>query len=172
MSRLTEADVFLHNEHIIRETSYIYGKGLEPEDCLMVANEGFLYAIRCYQKGISEFQPYAKTCMYKHINNAKKELNRIKRIESKLSLDQPIKAEENSETIGNVFFQVSGDFVNSVLLRDFLDSLEDELKIIAWMCIDQYTSEEIMKTRNISKVKLAHHKKMIRELFLQYDQLI
>ena len=102
MGKLTEADVFLYNEHIIREASYIYGKGLEPEDCLMVAKEGFLYAIRCYQKGISEFQPYARNCMYKHINKEKKELNRIKQIESKLSLDQSIKVEENSETIGNV----------------------------------------------------------------------
>lgn len=151
MRRITEEDVVLYNEHIIREASLLYGRSLDPEDRLMAANEGFLYAIRCYQKGVSQFQPFAKAYMHQQIKNEVKEFNRARRIESSLSLDQQIKTEENSGSIGNTFFQAPGDFVNSVIFQDFLNSLERELKIIALMYIEKYTSKEIMRIRNISK---------------------
>ncbi len=170
MRKITEQDVVLCNEHIIYEAGQLYGKGLEPEDRLMAANEGFLYAIRCYQKGISEFQPYAKNYMHQYIKSEVREFNRIRRVESTLSLDRPVKTETNTESIGNVFFQIPGDFVNSVILRDFLNSLENELKLIAWLYIENYSSEEIMHLRNISKITLARQRTRIQDLFLQYDR--
>lgn len=90
----------------------------------MAANEGFLYAIRCYQKGISAFQPYAKNYMHQYIMSEVREFNRIRRAESTFSLDQPVKTDGNTESIGSVFFRISGDFVNSVILGDFLNSLK------------------------------------------------
>ena len=170
MRKITEEDVVLYNEYIIFEASQLYGRGLEPEDRLMAVKEGFLYAIRCYQKGISEFQPYAKNYMYQYIMREVREFNRIRRAESTLSLDQPVRTEANTESIGSVFFQIPGDFVNSVMLRDFLNSLENELKLVAWLYIENYSSEEIMHLRNISEIKLAHQRKRIQDLWLQYDR--
>lgn len=123
----------------------------------MAANEGFLYAMRCYQKGVSEFQPYAKKYMNQYILSEVREFNRIRRAESTLSLDQPVRTESNTESIGSLFFQIPGDFVNAVILKDFLNSLGTELKLIACLYIENYSPEEIMRLRNITDFKLARY---------------
>lgn len=170
MGRLTEEDVFLYHERLIQETGYLYRRGMEWDDCLMAANEGFLCAIRGYQKEFSDFPSYAKRCIYTNIKKEKKEYNRVRRIDSRLSLDRPITIGENTESIGNVFFQSQGDFTNAVMLTAFLDNLEREDKVIAHMCIQEYTSEEIMTLRNISRDKLDRCKEVLCELWLQYDR--
>lgn len=169
MRKITEEDVVLYHQHTIFEASQLYGKGLEQEDRLMAASEAFLYAVRCYQKGISEFQPYAKKYMNQYILSEVREFNRIRRAESALSLDQPVRTGLNTESIGSAFFQVPGDFVNLVILRDFLNSLGTELKLIACLYIEDYSSEVIMRLRNITEIKLAGQKKRIQDLWLQYD---
>lgn len=58
-----------------------------------------------------------------------------------------------------------------LILKDFLNSLETELKLIAWLYIENYSSEEIMRLRNITDFKLARDGKRIYDLWLEYDSL-
>lgn len=169
MRKLTEEDVFLYHENLIQKAASLCRKGIPWDDCLMAANEGFLDAIRGYRKEFSDFPSYAEKCIYMHIKNAKKEYNRIRRVDSRLSLDMPIEIGGNKESIGSVFFSSQGDFINSVILTDFLGSLKNEEKVVAYMCIQEYTSEEIMRLRCISRDKLNQCKKVICELWQQYN---
>lgn len=169
MGKLTEEDVYLANEPLIRQVCRQYRRNMESEDCMMAASEGFLEAIRCYQRGISSFYPYAVSCMRKQIQKEQKDINRIQRIESPLSLDRPVKPEEKTEAIGSVFYKSTGDFVSTIILREFLDSLNEELKLIALMYIDKYTSEEIMEVRKLSEYELTLRRKEICYLWEQYD---
>ena len=168
--RITEEDVYISNHGLIQEACRRYRKGMEYDDCFLAASEGFLYAVRNYRQGISEFKTYAMTIMREQIVQEQKELNRIRSIESPLSLDRTVKEEKDSSTLGNTFFKHSYDFVGRLLLKDFLDSLQEEARSIAWMYIDGYTDKEIMKQLRIAPEKLGVLRKAIYTVWAQYNQ--
>ena len=170
MRKITEEDVFLHNGCIILEACYLNRKGMEWDDCLMAANEGFLYAIRSYRKEISDFPTYARHCIYEQIKSEKRERNRIQRIESRLSLDCAIVNGRNTESIGSAFYHAHGDFINSILLNDSLENLGGSLKIIARMRTQGYSSDEIMEKRKISRDQFERSIENIRESLSIYDR--
>lgn len=167
--KITEEDVYVSNSSLIHEACRRFRKGMEYDDCFLAASEGFIYAMRNYQPGISEFRTYAMTIMREQIDQEQKELNRIRSIESTLSLDRPVKGEENAATIGTTFFPHTCDFMNRLLLSDFLNHLKEEQRSIAWMYIDRYTSQEILNILGISPTELSRLLKLIRDLWNRYD---
>lgn len=152
---MTELDVLNAYEDNIEEWCRRFGRGLEKQDRREIARAGFLCAIRTYRKGLSEFLPYAKECVFNVLKNERVRRNRMKRIESDFSLDMPVDGEE-SPSIGQLYHGV-GDFVNGVLFYDFMKRLSEDIQATAWLFVDQFTTAEIMQIRHLSREELSWH---------------
>ena len=63
----------------------------------------------------------------------------------------------------------TGRFENSVLFRDFMDSLPEEFRRTAWMVVDRDTREEIRRRLHLSDLDMDWQYNSIRDHWLRYD---
>ncbi len=165
---MTELDVINAYEDEIMVWCRRFGRGLEEQDRPMIARTGFLCAVRTYLQGLSAFLPYAKEVVFEALKRERQRQNRIRRIESELSLDMPI-GDEESPTVSQLYHG-TGDFVNGVVFWDFMQRLEENIQVTAWMLVNQFTRDEIMRIRGLSKEELSWHIVMIRCEWEEYNQ--
>ena len=166
---ISEEDVYKSNKDFIKHCAERFGLGMETDERERIAELGFLFAIRSYRKSASLFHPYAEGTMRLFIQQAKKHSNYIKRSESRLSLDQPAYGESNNETVGSAFFYHEENYLNSIVFRDFINMLNEDMRSIAVMYIDGYTKNEIMEIRGISKQELEELNRNIISRWENYN---
>lgn len=167
--QLTENDVVLANHSFLRDLCSRCGKRLEPEERFSTAQLGFLCAIRNHDVGLAPFHPYAEQVVRLFLESSRKGLDQLMRLESPLSLDQP--AVERGGAVGTVLVWGVGDIVGSILFRDFLNSLGDELCFIARLIVYRYTKQEIMALLGLSRYELECRYTDILYQWEQYNGL-
>lgn len=163
---MTEWDVLEAYQDIIHDAALRYGKGIPIIDSTQIAREAFLCAIRAYHSGYSKFLRYADRVMYHRLRWCRMKNNQIHRMES-LCLDRPVGEEEDSPTIGTLYTAVP-DFAERVWFRDFMNHLEEDVRKTAWMIVNQYTKEEILKIRNLSLIEWSWQINLIKEAWQSY----
>lgn len=147
----------------------LYDGCLEWEDCLMEGWKGFTHAFHTYpsHEGSYEFWEYAFFCVRDQVLLAKREHNRCKRPESGFSLDY-IPPDWDESAIGRLA-SVQGDFVNSVMFRDYLSHLEFQEKRVAWAYVNRYTDAEIMDFYQLDRQSLVDIRRCLRVKMEQYQ---
>lgn len=155
--------------HFVEGVCRLYGGCLEWEDCLMEGWKGFVFAFHSYpaHEGSYEFWEYAFFCVRDHVLLAKREYNRCKRPKSGFSLDY-IPPDRDEPAIGRLA-AVQGDFVNSVMLRDYLSHLGFREKRVAWAYINRYTDAEIMDYYQLDRQSLTDIRRCLRVKMEQYQ---
>lgn len=164
---ITDSDVIRANDEFIRTIAHNLGRSLPTEERYAIALSGFLVAIRTYQKGLYPFRVYAANIMETFLRQARRKRAEQIRLESRLSLDQPIA--EGGEPLLAFLPGASGDMFHVVMLHDFLDSLHEDFRATARLYINKYTSEEIMSILSLSQEDLEWHRASIRYYWEQYN---
>ena len=158
-------------EQFIREICLLYRKDGADEDCIMDGWAGFWQARQTYgrKQGRYPFWEYAFLCIREQILDTLAEKNRRKNCESPFSLDQPLQEGETAD--GHALFPAQGDFVNSIVLYDFVDSLNVDEQMVARAYIRQDTEEEIKEDFHLSSFVLESIREDIRRKLEQYLQI-
>ncbi len=169
-TRLTETDVIAANEQFILNMAYKHGRGLEPNDCKMIVTQSFLKAVRTHRKGIDYFHNYAERVIGNELAEERKYNGRIRSIESPFSLNMTFGNDKSEEFVHNFIYRtLSGDFVNMVIFRDFLNNLDLEEKAVAKLFIERYTQDEICSLVHIDKWQLKRVIDSIRIAWFRYN---
>lgn len=168
---LNEDTVLQANESFIKAMCDKYGKGLLWDDCFIVACEGFLYAMRTYNKAYHRFHLYSEACIKYYLEQEKRYYNRLRIIESRLSLDQQISANDGEKTIGDIFFASSDDTSECVLFMDSLQRLPAEKQMVAVMFAQGYTAQEIVSKLHIPNRRLQRIIEDLRDYYSSYYEL-
>ena len=162
-------ELIREGEGFVKGVCQLYGGCLEWQDCLMEGWKGFVQAFRSYpsHEGSYEFWEYAFFCVRDQVLLAKRNFNRCKRPESGFSLDW-LPAERDEPNVGRLA-SVQGDFVNSVMLRDYLSHLGYQEKRVAWAYINRYTDAEIMDYYQLDRQRLIDIRRCLRVKMEQYQ---
>ncbi len=163
---MTEWDVLEAYRDVIHDAALRYGKGIPLNDSMQIAREAFLCAIRIYRSGYTKFVRYADRVMYHRLRWCRIKNNRIRREES-LCLDRPVGEEEDAPTIGALYTAVP-DFAERVWFVDFMERLDEDVQKTAWMIVDRYTKEEILKIRKLSLIEWSWQINLIKEAWQNY----
>lgn len=166
---LTEDDVCKANDEFVKEVCRYYGKTLEREEREAIANLGMVYAIRTYQRGVSEFRPYATFCIQEILGVAEENQRKVRRVEHPLSLDMRLKSGKSLTTYVSMIADSKEDSLYTIFYYDFLNRLEKNLQRVANMCIDNYTTAEIAEFMCISVTKVEQLKKVLLDKWTAYE---
>lgn len=167
--RLTENIVLRKNQPRIAAACARYRKKLDSDDCFLIAQMGFLYAMRTWRRGVCAFGPYVEECMRMHIRQGERTRNRLLAAESTLSLDRPVNPREGGDTLGAVFLSCVGDFVDQVIFWDLMGTLDGLPRRVARMHIARCPSQEIMDELLLTPAELAVLEAEIAVKILRYN---
>lgn len=167
---LTEEDVYKANSGLIRAVCNNYGKKIEHEDREAIANEGMIYAIRSYKRGVSAFELHAVSCMKELLWNAEDEQRRVCRVEHHLSLDMQLKQGESTTRYVEMIANLNSDHISLIIVSDFINQLERKLRCIALLFMNGYTTKEIAERMHISVDKIEQLRNDIFFKWKEYDQ--
>lgn len=161
-------ELTLQSDKLLEELCRRYGRGLDRDDARMEAAAELICAGKDYKKvqGCYEFWDYVTGRVVQRLELKRKEANRIRKVESGYSLDQPVA--EGEEAARDVFFPTQGDFVNGVVLTDYVNGLPDMDRTVAWDYINGYTDQEILGWRRLSFQDLEGIKGRLRLKMEQY----
>ena len=168
MNELTETDVILANHSFIAAVAQRYGKGLEYDDRMTIATFGFLIAVRSFRKSLVTFRAYAEATMAYFLRQEHLKQNQYCKVESRMSLDQPV--EPDGAGIGEIFLSNGEDMTDSLVICDFLEQLNSDLRMVAVLFIDGFSEQEITARLKIPEVRLRGMTDRLRSEWVIYNQ--
>ncbi|MDL2219497.1 hypothetical protein LJC04_04055 [Ruminococcaceae bacterium OttesenSCG-928-O06] len=166
--RVTEETVIVANTAFVGEMCRRYGRNIEPEDCMAVAQIGLLHAVRIYRTTYADFHRFAEGMIARYLQEERRTVYAQWRVNSKLSLNQRF-ADSNEDFCTRLRPLTVGDCASQVEFRDFLDSLEADVQATAWMLVDRYPLWEICLHRQISMAVLPWHLARLRHSWEEYS---
>lgn len=165
---LNEEDIFVANKKFILTACAKYGRYLLYEDRYMTACEGFLLAIRKYNRAVHQFHDFAEFCMRIYLEREKRRMNRQRRIESSFSLNRSVNPDSRT-CVGDLFFSEPKAIYEDLELSDFLQSLPGVHRRTADLLMNNYSSSEIYEEIKIDPEQLQDIKKDLQQFWLDFQ---
>ena len=156
-------------DFLVLEACRRYRKRIDPDDCYVIAQIALMDAIEHYHPGYAAFPSYALRWMHEAIDQEEKKLNQIEHVESKLSLDQPVRKNEIMETVGATFFRKTGDCAGYIELKLFIDSLPHYLQKLAWLYVNRETDEDVAQSWSVPVPEIRNLAALIQDEWVLYD---
>ena len=168
--RVTEDDIYIIYNKFIHEICHIYGKCFDFGDRIAIANIGMLHAIRTYKRGISEFESYAFECIMKELHDEEYKSRKLKRSESKLSLDMNIRPYDSYATYLEFFCYESDNFTSDIQISDFIIHLPRKVQHFIILCTQGYSFFEIADLMHLPVSEVKQLKLLLCEKWNQYNR--
>ena len=142
MSKITEEDILsLYMPLVIQECKNSY-KGIEWEERIAEGGIALLYAIRTYRAYYGCFKEYMITQLRRIMKQKNKEAWKVKRLESRISLDAPFIVGEDNLVFAECIAAPLSDDV-SLVIQDFIVRLSPIEQNVVCMLMDNYSIQEI-----------------------------
>lgn len=155
-------------QNFIQKVCRLYGRGMEPEDCLQEGWCGYLEARSSYSRveGCCGYWEYVLACIHGRIVQAKRDWFRSIPWGT-ISTDRAVRGGE--APVGSFLLREAGeDFVDRFAFADYVEHFDEDARRAAWLYIGGCSEEEIMEHIHCTAVGLEKVRCRLRVYLLDY----
>ncbi len=159
---ITQANNFIYGMYVK------FGSGIREDEFRSNAWMAYMEARKKYSYELTSAQYWVdvEKIMWDKIDEQKKYINNMYRINANLSLDQIWG--EYKESIGSLFFPAKGNFVNGIVFWDYVNRLGDKKVRVIRLITEREDDFDIMEQLHMSLDEYYELKLEIKEDMREY----